>query len=164
MSNQRTCTHFGFAMIMFAAVAAVVFIIHSTMQGIVGAHGGAADMSEKAVEARIAPVGQLNTGAPIMPATEAAAPSAAPAAARSGEEVFKTVCTACHGTGAAGAPKFGDKAAWAPRIKQGMDTLFSHATQGFAGKTGVMPPRGTCGNCSDSEIKGAIEYMTSHSK
>src|SRR5512143_4379462 len=147
-------------MIMFAAVAAVIFIIHNTMQGIVGAHGGAADMSEKAVEARIAPVGQLNTGAPIMPAAEAASPSAAPAAARSGEEVFKTVCTACHGTGAAGAPKFGDKAAWAPRIKQGMDTLFSHATTGIR----AMPPRGTCSNCSDTELKGAVEYMVSHSK
>jgi len=149
---------------MFAVVAAVVFVVYSVMQGVVGAHAGKVDTSEKAVEARIAPVGQLNTGAPIVPATEVAAAPAAPAAARTGEEVFKTVCFACHATGAAGAPKFGDKAAWAPRIKQGMDVLFQHATQGFTGKSGTMPPRGTCSNCSDTEIKGAIEYMTSHSK
>ena len=146
-------------MIMFAAVVAVIFVIHTIMQGVVGAHGGAADVSEAAVAARIAPVGQLNTGAPIMPAATVAA-SAAPAAARSGDEVYKGVCFACHGSGAAGSPKFGDKAAWAPRIKQGMDTLFQHATTGIR----AMPPRGTCGNCSDSELKGAVEYMVSHSK
>jgi cytochrome c5 len=135
---------------------------------------------------RIKPVGQLNTGAPITlsapgtpaapvataaavapaaPATGAAtAAPAKPAAARSGEQVFNTTCMVCHGTGAAGAPKLGDKAAWAPRIKQGNAVLVQHATQGFTGKTGVMPPRGTCGNCSDQELKGAVEYMVSKAK
>ncbi len=92
-------------------------------------------------------------------ASAAAAPAAS-SAARSGEDVFGAVCTACHSTGAAGAPKVGDTAAWAPRIEQGMDTLLTHALNGF----NAMPPKGTCSDCSDDEIKATIEYMVSKSK
>lgn len=145
---------------MFAVVAGVIFVIHSVMQGVVGNRAGSADMSETAVAERIAPVAQLNTGAPIAPAVVAEAAPAAPAAARSGQEVYKSACFACHDTGAAGAPKFGDKAAWAPRISQGIDTLVSHAINGIR----AMPPRGTCGNCSDDELKKTVEYMVSGSK
>jgi len=79
---------------------------------------------------------------------------------KSGEDVFNTSCTACHSTGAAGAPKLGDKAAWADRIGQGMDTLHNHAIQGIRG----MPPKGTCMSCSDDEIMAAVDYMVEHSK
>ncbi|MBP6791451.1 MAG: cytochrome c5 family protein, partial [Aeromonas sp.] len=58
-----------------------------------------------------------------------------------------------------GAPKRGDKAAWEPRIAQGFDTLRKHAIEGFTGKAGMMPPRGTCATCSDEEIENAIHYM-----
>jgi cytochrome c5 len=78
---------------------------------------------------------------------------------RDGETVFKGACFACHDTGAAGAPKRGDKAAWEPRIAQGFDTLRKHAIEGFTGKAGMMPPRGTCATCSDEEIENAIHYM-----
>lgn len=160
MSNQRTCTHFGFALIMFAVVAGLIFVIHTVMQGVVGSSAGAADMSEAAVAARIAPVAQLNTGAPIVAAAAPDAGAAPAAAARSGEEIYKSTCSACHGTGAAGAPIFGDKAAWAPRIKQGMDTLVKNAVNGIR----AMPPRGTCGSCSDADLKKTVEYMVSKSK
>ena len=94
----------------------------------------------------------------------AAAPPAATASAgggaRSGEDVYKAHCFACHGTGAAGAPKFGDAGAWGPRIAKGMDTLYTHALNGF----NAMPPRGLCTECSDDEVKGAVDYMTSKSK
>ena len=91
-----------------------------------------------------------------------AAVAAAPAAAekKSPEEIFNTVCSACHSTGAAGAPKVGDTAAWAPRIAQGMDTLHNHALSGF----NMMPPKGTCAACSDDDIKGVVDYMVSKSK
>ena len=59
-----------------------------------------------------------------------------------GEEVFNMACVACHGAGVAGAPKFGDTAAWAPRIAKGADTLHKHALEGFQGQAGFMPAEG----------------------
>jgi cytochrome c5 len=86
-------------------------------------------------------------------------------AADKGEETFKTVCFACHATGAAGAPKVGDKAAWAPRIKQGMATLKKHAISGFSSKPGsMMPAKGGRPDLSDADVEAAIKYMVSKSK
>lgn len=74
--------------------------------------------------------------------------------ARSGEDVFKGRCSACHGTGALGSPKFGDAAAWGPRIVQGFDTLLQHALHG----KGNMTPQGG-GDLSDYEIARGLVYM-----
>ena len=81
-----------------------------------------------------------------------------------GEKVYNQTCKACHETGVAGAPKFGDKAAWADRIAQGMDTLEKNSINGFTGKTGTMPPKGGNAALSDDEVKAAVEYMVSNSK
>lgn len=89
----------------------------------------------------------------------APAAAAAPAAA-DGKKIYDSACMACHATGAAGAPKLGDKAAWAPRIAQGLDTLAKHAVNGIR----AMPPRGTCAACSDDDLKAAVEYMVGESK
>lgn len=72
-----------------------------------------------------------------------------------GKKVYDASCAACHGTGAAGAPKLGDKAAWAPRLKQGNDALYASALKG----KGAMPPKGGS-SASDDEIKAAVDYMT----
>ncbi len=76
-----------------------------------------------------------------------------------GKKLYEANCQACHGAGVAGAPKFGDKAAWAPRIKQGSATLYEHAINGFQGKMGVMPAKGGA-SASDAEVKAAVDYMT----
>jgi cytochrome c5 len=163
--SQKTSTYFGTSVAVLVVVGALIALILNLMSGLVGGGDAAsADMSAAAVEARIAPVGKLNTGAPIAVAAAPAPAAAAPAAARSGDAVYNASCVACHGTGAAGAPKLGDKAAWGDRIAQGMDTLVQHAIAGFQGKTGVMPPRGTCGTCSDDELKAAVEFMVSKAK
>ena len=81
-----------------------------------------------------------------------------------GKKIYDTTCMACHAAGVAGAPKFGDKAAWAPRIAQGMDTLHTHAIKGFQGKVGMMPPKGGNMSAKDEDIKAAVDYMVSHSK
>jgi cytochrome c5 len=81
-----------------------------------------------------------------------------------GEKTYKMACFACHGTGAAGAPKLGDKAAWAPRIAQGADKLNEHAVKGFTGKSGVMPPKGGRTDLSDADVMAAVDYMVSNSK
>ncbi len=73
---------------------------------------------------------------------------------------YRQACMACHATGAAGAPKVGDKAAWAPRIKQGMATLVKNAMNG----KGAMPPKGGRPNLTEAQIKSTIEYMVSQSK
>ena len=68
-------------------------------------------------------------------------------------------CKVCHATGAAGAPKTGDAAAWAPRMEKGMEALVASVNNGL----NAMPPKGTCMACSDAELKGAIEYMLANS-
>ncbi len=109
-------------------------------------------MVQEAIEKRIAPVGQVNTGA-VAPAAAAAGPV-------DGKAIYEQACFACHGTGAAGAPKFGDKGAWGPRIGQGLDTLFTHAMNGFKG----MPPRGGRADLDDDSVKAAVKYMVEHGK
>lgn len=86
--------------------------------------------------------------------------AATPVSADAGEKLFGSVCTTCHTAGLMGAPKFGDKAAWAPRIAQGKDTLYKHAIGGYQGKSGVMPAKGGS-QASDDEVKAAVDYMVS---
>lgn len=117
-------------------------------------------LDEKSIEKRLKPEaevtieggGQATTGGGV------AAASAAPADV--GQQRYEETCKMCHETGLAGAPKFGDKKDWAPRIAEGMDTLYKHAIQGFK----AMPPKGSCTTCSDEEIQKAVDYMISHSK
>ena len=80
--------------------------------------------------------------------------------ARDGATVYKAVCVACHGTGVAGAPKTGDKAAWAPRIATGMAALLTSATNG----KNAMPPRGGAADLTDAELKAAVEYLAGKAK
>ena len=81
--------------------------------------------------------------------------SAASVQAASVEERYKNSCGFCHETGAAGAPKTGDQAAWAPRLEKGMEALVASTRNGMGG----MPPGGMCPNCTDEEYKALIEYM-----
>lgn len=115
--------------------------------------------SERATIDRIKAVGSVCVegkecaGAPV--AAAAAPVAAAGGAGRSGDAVYNASCSACHGTGAAGAPKVGDKGAWGPRIAQGKATLYQHALNGIR----AMPPKGMCMTCSDDEIKAAVDFM-----
>jgi cytochrome c5 len=82
------------------------------------------------------------------------------AGAPNGEEIYKQVCSACHASGLAGAPKLGDKAAWAPRIKAGVDAMYSSALKG----KGAMPPKGGNMTTPDANIKAAVDFMVSKAK
>lgn len=79
---------------------------------------------------------------------------------RSGEAIYNTVCTACHATGVAGAPKTGDKAAWAPRIATGSAALLKSATEG----KNAMPARGGAADLTDAELKAAVDYLVGKAK
>jgi cytochrome c5 len=94
-----------------------------------------------------------------------AGPAAAAASAKpDGKKVFETTCNVCHGAGIAGAPKFGDKAAWAPRLAEGINVLHQHAIHGFQGKSGVMPPKGGNASLSDAQVEAAVDYMAAAAK
>jgi cytochrome c5 len=101
------------------------------------------------------------TPAAAAPAAAAAAPAVANADA--GKALFNSACIACHGAGIAGAPKLADKAAWAPRIKQGNAVLYEHAIKGFQGKAGMMPPKGGS-SAPDAEVKAAVDFMVASSR
>lgn len=83
---------------------------------------------------------------------------AVPLAYMEGKRVFDKTCGLCHGAGVAGAPRPGDKAAWAHRLAQGDAVLYQHALMGFEGATGYMPPRGG-GKLTDAEVKAGVDYM-----
>lgn len=113
----------------------------------------AAAATPAAVPAAAAPVVEA---APAAAAPASAAPAPAPAAvsANVGEGVYKQACAMCHIAGVAGAPKFGDKAAWAPRVGAGLDGLTATVIKG----KGAMPPKGGS-SASDADIKAAVQYM-----
>jgi len=126
----------------------------------------------KSVAARVAPLaheavaGQDNSALTIKPTAPAGEGSAAPAPAavpKDGKQLFEQVCSTCHGQGIAGAPKAGDKAAWAPRIAQGKATLYQHALNGYQGGPGggVMPPKGGRTDLPDDLVKQGVDYMVS---
>lgn len=114
---------------------------------------------EDEIRARIQPVGEVCLQGDECGAAAAASESAS-SGPRSGSEVYDAVCMACHTTGAAGAPVIGDADAWAPRIDQGMETLISHAINGY----NAMPAKGGCANCPDEEIEAALEHIVAESK
>jgi cytochrome c5 len=101
----------------------------------------------------------LSNAPPVVPVPVAAvAPEH-----QDGKRVFDKNCGLCHGAGFGGAPRPGDKANWAPRIAQGVDTLYHHATVGYAGAAGYMPAWGGAG-VSDADIKAGVDYMVSLSR
>jgi len=110
---------------------------------------------QKLVAERIAPDGQV---AMAGQAAVAAAPVAE--GGRAGDAIYNSSCVACHSSGVAGAPKLGDAVAWAGRLAQGIEAVYANAIKGIRG----MPPRGTCMDCSDDEIKATIDYILENSQ
>lgn len=108
----------------------------------------AQDMSDEEIKKRIAPVGSVHVAGAQAASAQAAGP-------RSGADIYNSACVACHSAGVLGAPKLQDAADWAPRMEKGFDTVWQNAINGI----NAMPPMGTCGNCSNDDIKAAIEYM-----
>lgn len=114
----------------------------------------------QAINDRTSPAGSVKTEASAAAPAKTVSTPVASSEAKSGKDVYTAACFACHGTGAAGAPKLGDKAAWEPRIAQGMEILQDHAIKGFKG----MPPKGGNMSLSDDEVRSSIEYIVSESK
>lgn len=146
-------------------IAAIFTIIHFVMGGDKSRANPA--MSDKAVAGRIKPVGStpdIEKGpSPLVPApapvvVAAAGSNATPAA--SGKAVYDSTCQACHTPGVAGAPKLGDKAAWAPRLGAGVAVLQASALKG----KNAMPAKGGNPSLTDADVKAAVDYLVSQAK
>ena len=127
-------------------------VVFSFLAVLLAASAFAADLTDAqraAIEARIKPVGESCMEGDNTCGAPAVAASTGP---RSGEEVYNTACMACHATGAAGAPKMGDKVAWAPRIKTGNDALYASSIKG----KGAMPPKGGNASLGDADVKSPV--------
>ena len=137
----------------------VVLNFVAALAVVAGAAVAVAQSADEQIAERIAPAGKVCMKGD---ACAAAAPAAAASSggARSGADVYSGHCAACHATGAAGAPKYGDAGAWGPRIDKGVETLYTHAINGF----NAMPAKGLCMDCSEDEVKAAVDHMVSAAK
>ncbi len=114
------------------------------------AHGGNPALTDTEIERAITYMVNQSGGnwtEPVSRTTKAVA--------RTGKEIVEARCVTCHGTGVGGAPKIGDRAAWIPRVKQGLDVVVASAIHGH----GAMPPRGGLADLTDAEMRSAVVYM-----
>ncbi len=126
--------------------------------------GYTAAADENEIIDRVKPVGQLvikaeDTTENTADTATGNTAEAAPATASAGKATYDTACFACHGTGAAGAPILGKKDAWASRIGQGKETLYTHAIKGF----NTMPAKGGAASLSDEDVKAVVDYIVEQS-
>ena len=129
----------------FAVPITLIVLVSQLVTGV--APSGTAEPQDDVLK-RILPVAQVTV----------AEPSTAQGT-QTGEQVYQAVCKTCHEAGVAGAPKFGDKAAWAPRIKTGVDALYASALKG----KNAMPPKGGNQDLSEAEVQRAVVYIANHS-
>lgn len=129
------------------AVALIALVWPLSMKGKGSAPAGSSDEAD----ARIQPVARVEMQKAVAKAD---------GKPRDGAAVYNSVCMACHASGVAGAPKAGDKAAWAPRIALGAATLLKNAANG----KGAMPPKGGAADLSDAELKAAVDHLVGLSK
>lgn len=151
-TRGTVASFFPAPLLRILAAAVPIAIVCYFLAGLHDKPAAAGTMSEEAIAERLQPVARLALAEPA-PATAAGA-----GALKKGQAVYEETCSACHGEGIAGAPKFGDKKAWGPRIAQGFDTLVKHAIDGFTGKDGMMPPKGGA-SFEDVEVARAVAYM-----
>lgn len=128
-----------------------ITLLFALLTSVMSANAADKAMSEEDIIELIKPVGRVH-----LAGQEVAQAEVKPSGPRTGEQLYASYCTACHSIGVLGAPKKGDGADWSPRLEKGMDAVLAKAIKGF----NSMPARGNCADCTDDEIKSAIEYMT----
>jgi len=132
-------------------ITLILVFIGMLFLGTINLTGQTAEREERLAAARIVPIGQVHVGEAPVPVEPVAAKP------KSAEEVYNTVCMACHATGVLEAPILGDKAAWAPRVEKGTDVLMNSLLNGL----NAMPARGGNSSLTDEELKATLDYMLS---
>ena len=134
--------------ILLSFIVPVVSIVLLVKLVLSQPHADANALTQESVAARIQPVARVEFGA-----------AAAKPGARQGEDIVKATCAACHQAGVANAPKIGDRASWAPHLKQGLNGLVASAIKG----KGAMPPKGGDASLTDQEVTRAVIFMANQS-
>lgn len=162
ISDRVFVKNFAMLLGVLVAMTFVLFVLAQMVAAQLPTEDTAELLAKKdALAERISPVGQLvvaggsgSTGGTTQVAS----------AAVDGKATYDTTCAVCHVAGVAGAPKLGDKAAWTPRIAQGIDTLYQHAINGFQGTVGFMPAKGGNASLADDAVKAAVDHMVKESQ
>jgi len=154
MSNSEFMKNFSLMIGALILLAVVIFVLAQNVAGDSVKTAGVTKESKELI-ARIQPVGKL-----VLAGAVGNTVSSAQAA--DGAATYNGTCVGCHGTGAAGAPKVGDKAAWKPRIAQGKETMYKIALHGKPGT--AMMAKGGNAALSDEAVKAAVDYMVSKSQ
>jgi cytochrome c5 len=163
--------HFAIMIAMLAGIAVLLIIIGTFVWASLPKESNQREV-QRAGD-RITPVAAVyagDTGRAAMQAAKAAADKAAASqvaygGTTDGKTIFDHLCTSCHTAGVAGAPKLGNKADWAPRIKEGIATLVKHAEDGYHGPDGnFMPPRGGNPALTDAQVEATVKWMVSQAQ
>ncbi len=155
MASKSSGKFFIASIVTFIIVFGLINVLLSSMQDVAKAVVTPESMTAADVAERIKPVAAVYIGeAPVIVAAVESTGAA------NGEQVVKNVCALCHSSGMMSSPKLGNAKDWAPRIEQGIDTLYSNAINGF----NMMPARGGNPALSDDEVKAAVDHMISQAK
>ncbi|MDR1648168.1 MAG: c-type cytochrome [Zoogloeaceae bacterium] len=157
MSNQNDASK----SVLYASIVFAVLVILAVLVALFRSYTAAAVADDPSAEERIRPVGvfiKSDVKAPeaVIPAASVEETADTAVLPKDPASIYASACHICHDTGVAGAPKKGDKAAWAPRIAAGMDALYQSALNG----KNAMPPRGnTPSGVSNDELKATVDYL-----
>ncbi len=160
MTDRKFLKMFSGLLAALVALTVVIFVLAQMVVGGSNLKKTKTAAVDKDVAERIKPVGEITVSSQVMNSLI----PAANAAGDKGKATYDASCAACHAASVAGAPKFGDKAAWKARIAQGNDTLYTHALKGFQGKVGMMPAKGGNTSLADADVKAAVDHMVNAAK
>lgn len=170
-SDRTFMRHFTLMIVALAVVALLLIALASWIYG--SAEDYSDPLQSPTTSSRIEPAGAVyagDTGRAAMAAAKAeaakkAASQVAYGGTTDGKEIYDHLCHSCHTAGVAGAPKLGNKADWAPRIAQGIDTLIKHAIDGYTGPDGnVMPPKGGNPALTDEQVANTVKWIVAQAK